>query len=89
MKYQISGITIIKYAQCRNIGKPINLKVLRSKKNTGPKHNCQNRLRLHMPEMVKYIYNKPRMCQRTEYWAADTQKDKYSTSRSIDPVMQT
>jgi hypothetical protein len=36
-------------------GKLSNIKVLRRKKNTGPKHDSQNRLRLLTPERGEII----------------------------------
>ena len=47
--YLISGITFIRYAQNRKIGKPNNLN-FRSYKTKGPKQDSQNQVRSPMPE---------------------------------------
>jgi hypothetical protein len=47
----VSGITFIRYAQNRKIGKPNNLKFLGGNETKVPKQDSQNlRLRSHMPE---------------------------------------
>ena len=48
----VSGITFIRYAKYRKIGKPNNFKVLRSNKTKSPKKQdiLQNQLKLPMPE---------------------------------------
>ena len=46
----VSGITFIRYAQNRQIGKPNNVKVFESNKAKGHQQDSQNRLRSPMPE---------------------------------------
>ena len=50
MYKQRSGITFIRYAQNRKVGKPNNLKRFASNKTKGLKQDHQNQLRSPMPE---------------------------------------
>ena len=47
---KFSGITLMRYAQNRKIGKPNNFEVFGSNKTKGSKHNSYNRVRSPMPD---------------------------------------